>query len=214
MTGCAVEFLGVYLITSKRTKAMTPLSLSDDRLELNDEAVNMEDPTEPHRTRFAPDPVLPTRRPAPLDALPTSPTREESMQRKQQQHRRRRSSVFRGISLTSQLVDRLNDDDDQQVQLPSSPTWSDSQYRRRSRPEGLNILSSLRPTQNEEDPVPTADADAVEIEIPTASSLPSSQRNSTAHDDDSSHPVIHSPPPTRHAHHPPDSGRLVNIDEE
>ncbi|CAO3669051.1 unnamed protein product [Rhizopus stolonifer] len=80
MTGCAVEFLGVYLITSKRTKRLVPLSTPES----TDTAIQLPDHEpfrdEPHRVTIPPEETI--------------------------QSNKRRSSVFRGISMASQLYDR------------------------------------------------------------------------------------------------------------
>ncbi|KAI8145259.1 magnesium transporter NIPA-domain-containing protein [Fennellomyces sp. T-0311] len=249
MTGCAVEFLGVYLITSKRNKQPPSLSLRADSgssveftttLGTNapvDEAVYVSETDEPTpsdnrantatpatplrssspRAHFAPDPAFPrrsltartdgslnpSRMSVALRSSATVPashddwhgnTNSNAANAKQQAHRRRRSSVFRGISLTSQLVDRLNEDPPQQpIQLPpSSPTWQQAFGLHHRRGDSLafgNLISGL--TGNHSNSAPPSqpqaqqdsvlsiesDADAVEIDIPTASTL-SSQRNS------------------------------------
>lgn len=222
MTGCAIEFLGVYLITSKRNKDRPLLSVRADEIAFaNDEAIDVllpnngaaapepaNDRTEPPRpssphARFAPDPPLPKRaRPVSIHDLAavdprrlsttfrpsTSPPEEwqhDTATAKQRAKRHRRSSMFRGISLTSQLVDRMNEESlvgtegsKQPIQLPpSSPTWqslSFSHHRRGDSTTLSNLFSGLtRGSTSQHDPLPASamDADAVEIEIPTASSL-------------------------------------------
>ena len=301
MTGCAIEFLGVYLITSKRDKQAPALSIRADSTSsveftttaMNntpvDEAVYVSetdvtpaipsrpsdsqtlninsriqpvpasttnnssttataDPSSP-RAHFAPDPAFPRRslatrtdgtfnpnrtsatfRSSNTHANPSSVTHDDwhgntnsnAASAKQAARRKRRSSVFRGISLTSQLVDRINEDpphhQQQPIQLPpSSPTWQQafglhSHHRRGDSLTAFgNIISGLTGTSGNHDnnnpatgtsgtvsppnnpssstsllhhhqpdtfvlPI-ESDADAVEIDIPTASTL-SSQRNS------------------------------------
>ncbi|KAI9489951.1 magnesium transporter NIPA-domain-containing protein [Zychaea mexicana] len=291
MTGCAVEFLGVYLITSKRDKQPPPLSVRADSsssveftttstnntpvdeavyVSETDEAVLSSDhnganstsnnpagtvqPAAPPRSsssphaHFAPDPTFPRRsltartegllNPNRMSAALRSSTattvpvthdewhgstnnNNAAATAKQQAHRRRRrSSVFRGISLTSQLVDRINEEPPKQqpIQLPpSSPTWQQAFGLHHRRGDSLgfsNLISGLTghnnhqgnssshsasaatgiitsgassPSHHPSTPVGShhhdsilhieSDADAVEIDIPTASTI-SSQRNS------------------------------------
>ena len=249
MTGCAIEFLGVYLITSKRNKQPQGLSIhADDTLvDLNtstatgdegiyvpeNQTIDEEAATNRRSLHFTADPAYNNRRsmpPSSHDGLNTNrlsaaafttstPTAHEDWHTSvtagsntnatsnRREGRKRRSSVFRGISLTSQLVDRMNEEpvptpsnSKQPIQLPpSSPTWQQTfgfhQHRRGDSAFG-NLISGLTGTaatttsggitsSNNNHPGsghdPTlameTDADAVEIEIPTASTL-SSQRNS------------------------------------
>lgn len=293
MTGCAIEFLGVYLITSKRNKQPQGLSIhADDTLVDFDTSTTARDEgiyvpenqtideeaatTNRRSLHFTADPTYNNRRsmpPSSHDALNTNrlsaafttstPTTHEDWHTltnsgitgssntnttsNRREGRKRRSSVFRGISLTSQLVDRMNEEpvptpsnSKQPIQLPpSSPTWQQTfgfhQHRRGDSAFG-NLISGLTGTtaapsttasgggggvtssSNSHYPItsgggsssggghdPTltmeTDADAVEIEIPTASTL-SSQRNS---EDDRELLPIHSSKRN--------STRLVDIEE-
>lgn len=265
MTGCAIEFLGVYLITSKRNKQPQGLSIhADDTLVDLDtsttardegiyvpenQTIDEEAATNRRSLHFTADPTYSHRRSMPpssheanrLSAAFTTPTptaHEDwhtgvtgggSNTNTTSKGRKRRSSVFRGISLTSQLVDRMNEEpvptpshSKQPIQLPpSSPTWQQTfgfhQHRRGDSAFG-NLISGLtgstttttngaaittsnsNHTSDPTLPMET-DADAVEIEIPTASTL-SSQRNS---EDDRELLPIHSSKRN--------STRLVDIEE-
>lgn len=207
MTGCAVEFLGVYLITSKRNKQdqqYQPLSISADASSQIEQEGTSNGPnhdlessvpaeTAQHvaaATRPARHSLIQTttQHEADRPALRASSPPEEwpgtlSFNNQRLGHRRRRSSVFRGISLTSQLVDRMNDEppvNRQSIQLPlSSPTWHLKGHFRGDSALGSLFagLTAPLPPQPQESISTTTDADAVEIEIPTATTL-SSQRNS------------------------------------
>lgn len=226
MTGCAIEFLGVYLITSKRNKQLQQLSISADAtLVEQDEITDVpnrdpENPVPRQTMHNAVEPV-PARRsiiqtaPREADRPPlraSSPPEEWagtlSLNNQRLGHRRRRSSVFRGISLTSQLVDRMNDEPmkRQSIQLPpSSPTWHLKGHFRGDSALGSLFagLTAPPPPQPQESASTTTDADAVEIEIPTATTL-SSQRNS---EDDRE--LL----PMNTANSKRNSARLVDIEE-
>ncbi|OBZ89712.1 hypothetical protein A0J61_02238, partial [Choanephora cucurbitarum] len=101
----------------------------------------------------------------------------------------RHSSVFRGISMASQLLDRS---DEQPIQLPisASPNTNNglfsSHQNTRQRDSALlgNILNGItsaitshtHPSSSIHSPTTDEDADAVEIDIPTPSSFNFSDR--------------------------------------
>ncbi|KAI9278019.1 magnesium transporter NIPA-domain-containing protein [Sporodiniella umbellata] len=90
MTGCAIEFLGVYLITSKRTKNLPALSISADD---NDNAIQLPE----HHDFYRDEPRQQNR----TSIIASTPhVYDEGSQNK------RHSSVFGGISIASQLYDR------------------------------------------------------------------------------------------------------------
>ncbi|KAI7861793.1 magnesium transporter NIPA-domain-containing protein [Spinellus fusiger] len=213
MTGCAVEFLGVYLITSKRDKPAGDVSLQDSNTFANPAMhVPNEIPSthsilrdnHPHPSHGE----LYSRRlsqhypsSVPIDnranvtfrdpALPSSTPDEPTSSFVKSHHRR--SSVFPGISLTSQLVDRMNEDTPHKpaIQLPSSPTRQSFVFPAGHRKgdstltyllNGLGTIahdtlpshynhhhhSHVHPSPSH----PHHDyADAIEIDIPTASSI-------------------------------------------
>ncbi|KAI9314990.1 magnesium transporter NIPA-domain-containing protein [Dichotomocladium elegans] len=271
MTGCAIEFLGVYLITSKRNKQAQALSIQADDTAVGfatpatnsasdngvaDEAIHVPEllPTvdETNEAQYHSRRNRRSIPPATHDALNSGRLSSTAFRAstvgvpdewqanaplpKRNAHKRR-SSVFRGISLTSQLVDRLNEDPDpvlstsntgskQPIHLPpSSPTWQQTfGFRTHRRGDSAlgNLFSGLTGVNNNSNNgnqagiLPSAvshhyqtqhqpleaDADAVEIDIPTASSL-SSQRNSE--DDRELLPIQHNPKRS--------STRLVDIEE-
>ncbi|KAG2209954.1 hypothetical protein INT47_003389 [Mucor saturninus] len=182
MSGCAVEFLGVYLITSKRTKRIyspalsvsadsgTAISFSDeealdrvDLLQSEQPLINRKiTPFQHHRQSH-----LPT---TTFEAWQEANSHIANALNHTQGHRRH-SSVFRGISMASQLLDR-NDEQQGGIQLPSSPS------HRRNDPSTLgNIISgftsaiSSHTTPHDPSSSNTEEADAIEIEIPTPSSF-------------------------------------------
>ncbi|KAG1148703.1 hypothetical protein G6F37_005728 [Rhizopus arrhizus] len=178
MTGCAVEFLGVYLITSKRPKRMHPaLSISADSSNtaiMLPEHEPFRDSSEPLRsTKYnRASLVLPTINPSSLDepvyAHPTSHSGHSN-----QSNNKRRSSVFRGISMASQLYDR----NDESIQLATSPTRDSILFATGNILAGIGSLIA----DNNHEP---HEADAVEIDTPTPSSLHVRDRElvSKAHD--------------------------------
>ncbi|KAG0171853.1 NIPA-like protein 3 [Apophysomyces sp. BC1034] len=202
MTGCAVEFLGVYLITSKRNKD-TSLSLSiraddtpDTQISISADESHPQTSTEHNQTDYSHQQVhfgqFPRRAHADNRASVTfkTPTQLEDWQGNTKiSHHRRRSSVFRGISLTSQLVDRMNDDVvSQPVQLPASPTRQAFQFTGRKRDSALGSLLNGLTGLAHEPILHTSEADAIEIEIPTASTLIS--HRDTSLDDEELVPIV------------------------
>lgn len=180
MAGCAIEFLGVYLITSKRPKRMHPaLSISADSShtaimlpehELSSEQQQQQQ-QHPLRAPKRVSLILPTVNPSSAreDAVYTHPSTHSGHSNQStvtnnsnNNANKRRSSVFRGISMASQLLDR----DDEPFQLPSS-----------QRDSGLflnttgNILAGLSSLIAEHQQQDLHDNDAVEIDIPTSFSL-------------------------------------------
>ncbi|KAI8080123.1 magnesium transporter NIPA-domain-containing protein [Gilbertella persicaria] len=192
MSGCAIEFLGVYLITSKRDK--TPqhspaLSISADSgtaVSFSDEEaldrVNML-PSEQPNSRVRPKRIVTTNTPhqsmsyeAWQEANPHLVNIMSNSSANSHTGKGRHSSVFRGISMASQLLDR-SDEQQQAIQLPTS-----SPNRQRDSALLGNILNGItsaitshtHPSMSHQ---PTEeDADAVEIEIPTPSSFHHSDR--------------------------------------
>lgn len=192
MSGCAIEFLGVYLITSKRTKNnhhgtpalsisadSTAVSYSDeealDRVDLLPNDLPFHNNTKRASTRI----IQPTfnRASQPINA-PLFETWQEngfSTGGNTLSHvvgHRRQSSVFRGISMASQLLDRDEEPSAQQqpIQLPISSSPS----RKRDSTLGniINgITSAITSHTTNTDTLLLNDADAVEIEIPTPSSF-------------------------------------------
>ncbi|KAF7721161.1 hypothetical protein EC973_005158 [Apophysomyces ossiformis] len=184
MTGCAIEFLGVYLITSKRNKDVSPpVSIrADDVPEIPvsvpaDDMPSRNSVEQSHTDRsrqqvhFG---EFPRRshadHRASLTFKPSTPTEDWQGNTKLSNHRRR-SSVFRGISLTSQLVDRMNDEVSQPILLPSSPTRQAFHFTGRKRDSALGNLLNGFTGFTHEPVLHTSEADAIEIEIPTASTL-------------------------------------------
>jgi hypothetical protein len=206
MSGCAIEFLGVYLITSKRVKhSHSPaLSISAD----SGTAISFSDEEALDRVNLLPSDrlhTLPTHASnngrkrssvlastgAALSGRSTQPINTPSFEAWQEANphinlsnsmnsNHRRSSVFRGISMASQLLDRNDENQQQPIQLPisSSPNTS---YHRTNRivPEPSsstsaigNIISGITSaitSHTHHDPTLAAEeADAVEIDIPTS----------------------------------------------
>lgn len=220
MSGCAIEFLGVYLITSKRTKHINSpaLSISAD----SGTAITFSDEEALDRVDLLPSDRLQTHSTqtstngrkrnsvlastgAALNGRLTQPTNTPSFEAWQEANPHinignssgntnggghRRSSVFRGISMASQLLDRNDENQQQQpIQLPISSS-PNTNYHRTNRivPEPSssttsaigNIISGITSaitshTYPHHDPVSSTlaaeEADAVEIEIPTPSSF-------------------------------------------
>lgn len=225
MSGCAVEFLGVYLITSKRIKNISSpaLSINADSgtaISFSDEEaldrVNMlpSDHIANNRKRTANTLTSSGATPFARSSHPTNPTSFEAWQEANphiningntnaassghvHNGNRRRSSVFRGISMASQLLDR-NDEQQQQsgssgngsgngaIQLPISSSPNTAlmfNHHRRGDSAFGNIIhgitSAISSHTHTNDPASTAeDADAVEIEIPTPSSFHHSENSS------------------------------------
>ncbi|KAI8367607.1 magnesium transporter NIPA-domain-containing protein [Radiomyces spectabilis] len=210
MTGCAVEFLGVYLITSKRNNrlelAMEPTdrpvtSFTNDEaehadLEIGNNAQTLQrlmplDTNNPPRSSFGHGDIEPFLRSSPnasslgdrarsnfLNQLSSSPDHWHGFATDGgSYHPHRRSSVFRGISLTSQLMDRISTEmpSKSPVQLSSSPVRKSFFFgNRRSDTTMGSLLNGLArlSTDTAPDSRPrTTDADAVEIEIPTATAV-------------------------------------------
>ncbi|GAN10562.1 conserved hypothetical protein [Mucor ambiguus] len=218
MSGCAIEFLGVYLITSKRTKNINSpaLSISAD----SGTAISFSDEEALDRVNMLPSDHIAKNRKRTANTLTSSgatsfarsthsnnPTSFEAWQEANphitisssangigsghaHHGHRRQSSVFRGISMASQLLDR---NDEQQpsggsgsasgagaIQLPisSSPNTNSifNHHIRRDSALGniINgITSAISSHTHTNDPASASaeDADAVEIEIPTPSSF-------------------------------------------
>ncbi|KAI8982547.1 magnesium transporter NIPA-domain-containing protein [Pilobolus umbonatus] len=215
ISGCTIEFLGVYLITSKRVKNghTPPLSISADAeacLVFPDEdgrdQVNLI-PTEP-RPVATDQPkrgsllIHPNRGTPPIDWLESNMSSNGVRLSNKQHHRH--SSVFRGISMASQLMDRH---DEAPIQLPSSPRQSlnifgpTSTSHRRSDSTLGQILSGITSAISAQPHLPAPspeEEDAVEIEMPTPFSF-TQQENSGA--DRELMPI----------HHP--NTKLVDIEE-
>jgi hypothetical protein len=211
MSGCAIEFLGVYLITSKRTKkhinspalsisadSGTAISFSDeealDRVDLLPSDRLHPHPT--HTSNRKRNSVLNSTG-AILNGRSTQPINTPSFEAWQEANphinisnnsmnsNRRRSSVFRGISMASQLLDRNDENQQQQaIQLPISSSPNNNYHRtNRIVPEPSssttsaigNIISGITSaitSHTHHDPAAAVEeADAVEIEIPTPSSF-------------------------------------------
>jgi hypothetical protein len=224
MSGCAVEFLGVYLITSKRIKNISSpaLSISAD----SGTAISFLDDETLDQVNMLPSDHIANSRKRTANTLtssgatsfarsshPINPTSFEAWQEANphinisgntnaiingnvHNGNRRRSSVFRGISMASQLLDR-NDEQQQQagnsgsssggaIQLPisSSPNTNSMFNHHRKGDSALGniihgITSAISLHTHTNDPASTAeDADAVEIEIPTPSSFHHSENSS------------------------------------
>lgn len=180
MSGCAVEFLGVYLITSKRTKRIysPALSISAD----SGTAISFSDEEALDRVDLLPsEQPLTNRKITPFNRSSHLPTTTFEAWQEANSHiantlnntqggHRRHSSVFRGISMASQLVDR-NDEQQGSIQLPTS---SPSHRRNDSSTIGniiSGITSAISSHTTPHDPSTTEEADAIEIEIPTPSSF-------------------------------------------
>lgn len=176
MSGCAVEFLGVYLITSKRTKRIHTPALSNS--DSGTTAVSFSDEEEAlDRVN-----LLPSDQPRKRVSVITPVTNFENWQESNSHivntinhntnRHRRHSSVFRGISMASQLLDR-NDEQQGTIQLPAT---SSSPHKRNDASTLGNILSGITSAITSHTPYESIgtvldDADAVEIEIPTPSTL-------------------------------------------
>ncbi|GAA5809067.1 hypothetical protein MFLAVUS_002470 [Mucor flavus] len=176
MSGCAVEFLGVYLITSKRTKRINTPALSNS--DSGTTAVSFSDEEEAlDRVN-----LLPSDRTRKRVSVITPVTNFENWQESNSHivnainhntnGHRRHSSVFRGISMASQLLDR-NDEQQGTIQLPAT---SSSPHKRNDASTLGNILSGITSAITSHTPYESIgtvldDADAVEIEIPTPSTL-------------------------------------------
>ncbi|CEG77030.1 hypothetical protein RMATCC62417_11846 [Rhizopus microsporus] len=186
MAGCAIEFLGVYLITSKRPKRMHPaLSISADSShtvimlpehELSSEQQQQQQQQHHHPLRASKrvSLILPTVNPSSAreDAVYTHPSTHSGHSNQStvtnnsnNNASKRRSSVFRGISMASQLLDR----DDEPFQLPSSQR--DSGLFLNTTGNILAGLSSLIAEHQHQHQQDLHDNDAVEIDIPTSFSL-------------------------------------------
>ncbi|KAL0078805.1 magnesium transporter NIPA-domain-containing protein [Phycomyces blakesleeanus] len=226
---CAIEFLGVYFITSKRDKRPPSVSLQNDgttgfsnpvpsqstgvvsQTIPEDNTVSiLRDPPQhdgfPRRTaaqqsnRLSGLPINAARASVSFRTpiMPMSPEdRQTSAAAAAAAARghRRRSSMFRGISLTSQLVDRMNEEttSNATIQLPSSPTRQNFGFsvgHRRGDSTLSTILTGLgniahdalpghyNHHQQHQQHQNDFDADAIEIEIPTASSITSPRLSS------------------------------------
>ncbi|CAO3619219.1 unnamed protein product [Cunninghamella echinulata] len=234
MTGCVIEFLGVYFITSKREKRLGALALNSDKDEprqpVNITAdfsstprTSLEGPGH-HLEHSQRHPNIP--QPPPSSALSSSGMELngaigsgrmnpiiQQQNRLQPIHQnapltftnpihygnedwhhhhqnaslplydrqRRRSSVIRGLSIASQLVDRDNDEADIPIQLPEAPsrsTSTSSSHHKRNDSKLNNILFGFTNLKNnntnnnhnnhDDDELidPSTSEDAVEIEIP------------------------------------------------
>ncbi|KAI8065925.1 magnesium transporter NIPA-domain-containing protein [Gongronella butleri] len=262
MSGCAIEFLGVYLITSKRHKKIGAIALESDKNERvphNDTAIYIttpprssheeeQDELEPlvqppqQGPRLLPDPHGPNgpRRVSTASSIASSgrrglnahvqggghgghggielgggpfapslrPHASSQTARSQQpshyaepewlhppsvhasmlpdgfQGRRRRSSLIRGISIASQLVDRSNDDEDD-VNHALPPRHHDPRLSQLF--AGLSSLAHdvfapaaqppAQPTTPNTPSNTTSANDAIEIDIPTAAQAEQQHEN-------------------------------------
>ncbi|KAI8645103.1 magnesium transporter NIPA-domain-containing protein [Parasitella parasitica] len=217
MSGCTVEFLGVYLITSKRTKIISSpaLSINAD----SGTAISFSDEEAFDRVNMLPSDHIAISRKRTANTLTSSgtasftrsshPINPGSFEAWQEANshiniscntnalgnnsHRRHSSVFRGISMASQLLDR-NDEQSGNgnsicgsgggaIQLPiSSSPNSNSMFNHHRRGDSAlgniisGITSAISSHTHTNDPASAAeDADAVEIEIPTPSSFQHSE---------------------------------------
>jgi hypothetical protein len=199
MSGCTIEFLGVYLITSKRVKKVSysPLSSSADSgtaISFTDEEealdrVNLLPSEQQNATSSHPLPTNNRKRYSSIQPFTTNrsshaPTMTFEAWQEANSHiansfgsnhggGNRRSSVFRGISMASQLLDR-NEDQGGGIQLPisSSPHHSTNIVGNLI----SNITSAishntLTGVDHSHPTTATQESDAVEIEIPTPSSF-------------------------------------------
>ncbi|KAI9481104.1 MAG: magnesium transporter NIPA-domain-containing protein [Benjaminiella poitrasii] len=229
MSGCAVEFLGVYLITSKRAKntnkaSSSALSISADSgttvVDFNtaSDHLRVEENVNETLDHFSSTMSRPMNKKQRLSSgLLISTTSQQPAQRltsnstlafetwqgldhttnvgnSHMNHNnnvgytngshRRHSSVFRGISMASQLLDRSDEQQEQAIQLPlsSSPNNSRSSSsflfssHTKKRDSALlgNLFSgftSVIGSNNHANDVMAEETDAVEIEIPTPSSF-------------------------------------------
>ncbi|KAI8054784.1 magnesium transporter NIPA-domain-containing protein [Thamnidium elegans] len=205
MSGCAVEFLGVYLITSKRTKRITTPALSNSD---SGTAISFSDEEEAlDRVN-----LLPSEQPRKRVSVITPVNNFENWQEANSHivntinhntnGHRRHSSVFRGISMASQLLDR-NDEQQGTIQLPASS----SPHKRNDASTLGNILSGITSAITSHTPYESMgtvleDADAVEIEIPTPSTLhydqdldrelmPLHSNNNNNNNNNNRHPLVH-----------------------
>ncbi|GAA5801296.1 hypothetical protein HPULCUR_006742 [Helicostylum pulchrum] len=179
MSGCAVEFLGVYLITSKRTKRINTPALSNSD---SGTAVSFSDEEEAlDRVNLLPsDQQQPRKRVSIITPVTNFENWQEAnghivntINHNTNGGHRRHSSVFRGISMASQLLDR-NDEQQGTIQLPAAT--SSSPHKRNDASTLGNILSGITSAITSHTPYESIgtvleDADAVEIEIPTPSTL-------------------------------------------
>ncbi|KAI8387005.1 magnesium transporter NIPA-domain-containing protein [Blakeslea trispora] len=211
MSGCAVEFLGVYLITSKRDKTPQPspaLSIRADSgtaVSFSDEEaldrVDLLPSEQPNNHRMRPKRTTTidiarnrsSQQPVSFEAWQEANPHLVSMMGSSagsgHAGKGRHSSVFRGISMASQLLDRS---DEQPIQLPvsASPNTNNaafsSHHHTRQRDSALlgNILNGItsaitshtHPSSSIPPSATNEDADAVEIDIPTPSSFHHSDR--------------------------------------
>ncbi|CAO3629288.1 unnamed protein product [Mucor hiemalis] len=237
MSGCAIEFLGVYLITSKRTKKIsspalsisadsgTAISYSDeealDRVTLLPSDQQQLSSTFNNRNRKRSSDLPFTRSTHPNNSNPPATTFEawqeansnivNSMNIAGSGHRRH-SSVFRGISMASQLMDRSDENGSSggSIQLPTS---SPSHHHRRNINDASttigNLISGITSAITSSTAAATQagenttieEADAVEIEIPTPSSF--------HHGQEQDQPIERELMPL-----PKRSSKLVDIEEE
>ncbi|CAO3616769.1 unnamed protein product [Cunninghamella blakesleeana] len=236
MSGCVIEFLGVYFITSKREKRLGSLSLKSDKDEPRQPVnISAEFPSSTPRTSLdgpvsqfdnyhhhhhhhhqqqqqninnvsstglelngaigsgRMNPIIQQSR---LQSIPQNTSisfnhpnfntplygNDEWHQSHPpsspiyERHHRRRSSVIRGLSIASQLVDRENDETDIPIQLPLEPSRSTSSHHKRNDSKLNNILFSftnLKNTNNtnnneviDDSTILSSSEDAVEIDIP------------------------------------------------
>lgn len=238
MSGCAIEFLGVYLITSKRTKKIgspalsisadsgTAISYSDeealDRVTLlPSDQQQLSSTFNNNRNRKRTSDLPFTRSTHPNNSNPPATTFEawqeansnivNSMNIAGSGHRRH-SSVFRGISMASQLMDRSDENGSSggSIQLPTS---SPSHHHRRNINDASttigNLISGITSAITSSTAAATQagenttieEADAVEIEIPTPSSF--------HHGQEQDQPIERELMPL-----PKRSSKLVDIEEE
>jgi hypothetical protein len=194
MSGCSIEFLGVYLITSKRTKRInspalsisadsgTAVSYTDeeealdrvDALPSEQSTPNTPIPTESRRNAHKRMGMINPNMAAPFIIRSSPPTHDTWPDaNKGSLNHRRQSSVFRGISMASQLLDR---NDEPPIQLPSSSPrqsgiFNNPSHHRRGDSALGNILSGLSSVITPHSNYDAQEADAVEIEIPTPSTF-------------------------------------------
>ncbi|KAH8555339.1 magnesium transporter NIPA-domain-containing protein [Umbelopsis sp. PMI_123] len=96
------------------------------------------------------------------------------------QHKRR-SSLFAGISLTSQLVERMNEDtitkNDQPIRLMNSTSTPNTSLHRRTGSHLVSIFNGITNLQSDGGKSQSTAEDAVAINIPTLSSIAKNSKN-------------------------------------
>ncbi|KAI7905620.1 magnesium transporter NIPA-domain-containing protein [Cokeromyces recurvatus] len=188
ISGCAIEFLGVYLITSKRTKKMSDsfsnLSISADSSSTivgENNEITMNNKKRNSGRLFISDDNQQQQQ---SSSRPATNNSFEAWQGyntlSNNTNHKRHSSVFRGISMTSQLLDR-NDEEQAAIQLPLSSssnnnTTSSFMFTNNKKRDSALLSSFIHGitsaiTNNNHEMMTAEENDAIEIEIPTPSSF-------------------------------------------